>query len=228
MMINKASVLKFKYLALGGIGGRGGAQRFFLLANDIPFEEDLVTGSDWGASEKARVVASGENPCGTVPIIYASNLDEESAPAHLIQHIATARYLARVHGKTQGLSPYEEYVQDLVADEYQGWRSDWVHHAFNTKSEDEKATYKTEKVPEYLTKFEELYKKYKTHEIYLSVSSQEKSPLWGDAAVFGLVRDHILTGLLPQEDVAKYPSLAAAYQAFGDIPSVKAWIDSKN
>ena len=54
----------FKYLALpNGLAGRGGAQRFFL-------ERDLVDMAHWGAEEKNRIVQSGENPCGSLPLIY--------------------------------------------------------------------------------------------------------------------------------------------------------------
>ena len=68
-----AAPVVFKYLDLPyGLGGRGGAQRFFLLANQIPFTEDLVSMSEWGSVEKARVVTSGENPGGTLPILYTA------------------------------------------------------------------------------------------------------------------------------------------------------------
>ena len=40
---------------------------------------------------------------------------------------------------------YEEYVQDLVADEYQGFRDAWVKTAFSGTDE-EKAKYKDEDV----------------------------------------------------------------------------------
>jgi Glutathione S-transferase, C-terminal domain len=222
-MAVESAPITLKYLALpNGLGGRGGVSRFFMLANNIPFEEHLVDFAEWGASEQARLVSSGENPCGNVPIIYTKSKDNKDV--HLIQHIATARYVARLYGITKGMTAYEEYVQDLVADEYQGFRNDWVTTAF-TGTDEEKATYKTDRVPSYLTKFEALYAKYKTQDTFLSVANN--LPLWGDAAMFGLLRDNLLTGLITEDDLTNYPSLWAMFSAFGEIAAVKAWTDSK-
>ncbi|CAB9500884.1 Glutathione S-transferase, N-terminal domain [Seminavis robusta] len=223
-MAIESAPITFKYLALpNALGGRGGAQRFFLLANNIPFKESLVEMSDWGASEKARVVSSNENPCGTVPILYTSDISGKDA--QLIQHVASARYLAHLHGLTKDNAAYDEYVQDLVADEYQGFRDAWVNTAFSGTDE-EKNKYKIEAAPKLLATFDALYAKYKTHDMYLSVSKSNNSPLWADAALFGLLRDNIITGLIAANDLEKsYPHLWAMYAAFGEIPAVKAWID---
>ena len=219
--------LTFKYLNLPfGLGGRGGVQRFFLLAHNIEFTEDLVDMADWGSTEKERIKASGENPCASLPIIYVKGNDEIKSP-HLIQHIAATRYLARLNGLTKDNTAYEEYVQDLVADEYQSFRDLWVHTAFEG-SEDDKAIYKGSKLPTILEKFENLYGKYKLDKVYLSVSKTDGKPLWADAALFGLLRDNMITGLLTLEDLkAKYPNLAALFEAFGSIAPVKEWIDKK-
>ncbi|CAB9513665.1 glutathione Stransferase [Seminavis robusta] len=227
MSIDSSSPVTFKYLALPhGLGGRGGVQRFFLLANNIPFEENLVEMSEWGATEKARVVSSNENPCGSAPILYTK--DKDGKDAHLIQHIAASRFLAHIHGVTKDNTAYEEYVQDLVADEYQSFRDAWVHTAFSGTDE-EKAKYKSEDAPKFLTMFNALYAKYKTHDTYLSVSkSNNNTPLWADAALYGLLRDNIITGLIAADDLEKsYPELWKMYLAFGEIPAVKAWVDSK-
>ncbi|CAB9507439.1 Glutathione S-transferase, N-terminal domain [Seminavis robusta] len=229
-MAIETAPITFKYLALpNGLGGRGGAQRFFLLANNIPFQEDLVDLSEWGATEKARVVSSNENPCGTLPILYTHDNNKDDKNVHLIQHIAASRYLAHLHGITKDNTAYEEYVQDLVADEYQGFRNAWVNTAFSGTDE-EKAKYQKDDAPKFLTIFDALYAKYKTHETFLSVSksNNNNTPLWADAALFGLLRDNIITGLIAAEDLEKSnPNLWAMYVAFGKIPAVKAWIDGK-
>jgi Glutathione S-transferase, C-terminal domain len=222
-MAIESAPITLKYLALpNGLGGRGGVSRFFMLANNIPFEEDLVGFAEWGSTEKARLVSSGENPCGTVPVIYTKGKDDKDV--HLIQHIASARYIARLHGITKDMTAYEEYVQDLVADEQQGFRNEWVTTAF-TGTDEDKAAYKTDKIPVYLTKFEALYAKYKTQDTYLSVANN--LPLWGDAAMFGLLRDNLLVGLMAEDELKRYPSLWGMYTAFGEIAAVKAWTDSK-
>jgi glutathione S-transferase len=221
MKITPASRLVLKYLALpNSIGGRGGAQRYFLLSQEIPFSEQLFALGDEWATEKKRIVETGENPSSTVPVIVAENEDDR---VYLPQHIATARLLARVHGKTSG-DDYQDYVQDMVADEYQGFRNKWVYASFEA-SDEEKATYQTTEIPQQLTKFNALYQHFKTHDIFLSVNPANQNPLWGDAALFGLLRDNILTGHIAEDDLKAYPELMAMYQAYGKIPAVAAWIE---
>lgn len=216
----------FKYLALPfGLGGRGGVQRFFFLAHNIDFKEELVDMNNWGTVEKERLKSSGENPCGSLPVIYNSDCNDNESP-HLSQHIAGLRYLAHLNGITKDNTPYEEYVQDLVADEYQGWRDLWVKTAFEG-TDDDKAKYKSELSPALLDKFDKLYAKYKTHDTYLSVSKSTGKPLWADAAVYGLIRDNIITGLTTVEDLKKYSNLVAAYEAFASISAVKEWVDKQ-
>jgi glutathione S-transferase len=218
MTISTESPLIFEYLILPhGLGGRGGVQRFFLLTQKIPFDEKLVPLDEWG-EEKKRMVSSGENPSGTVPVIYAEG-------TALPQHIATLRYLARVYDVTSGDS-YKDYVQDLVADEYQGFRDKWVETAFNGTDE-VKASYRKEDLPKQLSKFDALYKQFKTCDTFLSVSASTEQPLWGDAAIFGLLLDHTLTGLLTVDELKAYPRLFALYEAYQNIPAVNAWIASK-
>ena len=125
----------FRYLMLpNGLGGRGAVTRFFFLANNIPFTEDNVSMADWGAGEKVKSIESGENPCGTLPILYVGDKQEDAS--HVIQHIAMSRFIARLHGVTKDMTPYEEYVQDLVADEYQGFRDMWVSIAVSSSDEE--------------------------------------------------------------------------------------------
>jgi hypothetical protein len=50
--------------------------------------------------------------------------------------------------------------------------------------------------------------------------------LWGDAAVYGLLRDHILTKYVTVEDFAAYPRLSAMYAAYEVIPAVKEWLEA--
>ena len=107
------SSVSFKYLDLGHIGGRGGTLRFFLsrsTSNSIPYQEDLYKYNDsvWGV-EKKRLVESGENP-------YTED------GHHLNQHISMARYFARINKLDSGDS-WKDYVQDVIADEYQGFRN---------------------------------------------------------------------------------------------------------
>lgn len=189
--------------------------RFFLLSQGIPFEEKLFDmGEEW-ATEKKRLVATGENPSGSAPILYSNDKPHP-------QHIAAARYVARVFQVTSG-DDYKDYVQDLVADEYQGFRDHWVKVTFSGTDQD-KNKYKNDALGSYLTKFDALYEHFKTDDIFLSVSSATGQPLWGDAAVYGLLRDHTLTGYMTVSDLEPYGHLSDMYHAYEKIPAVQDWL----
>uniref|UniRef100_A0A7S4C0M9 GST N-terminal domain-containing protein n=1 Tax=Chrysotila carterae TaxID=13221 RepID=A0A7S4C0M9_CHRCT len=213
----------FKYLNLGALNGRGGVVRFFMLVHDIAFTEELYSlGEEW-TQKKQQLIASGENPSGTVPVL-------EHKGVTLTQHIALMRYLAREHGLTSG-SAYGDYVQDLVADEYQGFRDAWVGAAFGG---DEEATKKFKEVivPSRLQLFDDLYAKFKQHDVYLSVSRSSCGrtggrPLWGDTALYGMIQDLILSKMMTQEQLAAYSHLRALYKAYGAQPAVAQRVASK-
>lgn len=210
--------LTFNYLKIP-FEGRGGVTRFFMLSQGIPFSEKLLVPSDDWAQEKKRLLESGENPSGSLPLLYCNG---EPHP----QHIAASRYLARVHGVTSG-DDYKDYVQDLVADEYQGFRDQWVNATFSG-SDEVKAEYKSGDLVKQLIKFDALYKTFKTDDPFLSLSAKTGQPLWGDAAIYGLLRDHILANFLTEADLDAYPNLLAMYTAYGKIPAVEEWIAKVN
>ena len=220
MKVSPASKLALNYIQLPmpGLCGRGGVLRFFFLCQDIPFEEKLFALPDEWFAEKKRLITSGDNPSGGVPVVYA-----DGTP--LPEHIASARFLAHVH-QCESSDSYNNYVQDLVADAYQGYTDIWFRHAFMA-SDDEKAVYMSEGWPKKLEQFNALYRSFKTHDTFLSISDKTNQPLWGDAACFGLLRDNILTGFMNREDLAKYDKLNAMYTAYEKIPSVEKWITSK-
>jgi hypothetical protein len=224
-ILSKAPV-SFHYHNFLPFGARGGVTRFFTLTQGIPFEENLVSNGDW-PQEKQRLVTSGENPAGTLPIITQSNKagGGEAGGIHP-QHIAVSRYMAKVFEVTSG-DDYKDYVQDLVADEYQGFRDHWVKVTFRG-GEEEKEDYKQNDVPTYLTKFDALYNSFKTDDVFLSTSAKTGQPLWGDAAVFGLLRDHILSGALTPDDLQTYTNLWAMYTAYEAIPAIHQWLKQLN
>mmetsp|Transcript_17085 Transcript_17085/g.53361 ORF Transcript_17085/g.53361 Transcript_17085/m.53361 type:complete len:212 (+) Transcript_17085:73-708(+) len=204
-LFGSSAPVDFKYLNFGGIGGRGGVVRFFMLANDIAYKETLITpGEEWAAAKKA-MMESGENPAGTVPIVqYDGKM--------LTQHVAIMRQLAKDRGVASS-----DFANDAVADQYQAFRDAWVDAAFlGGDKEKFKEFVKTE-----LKVFEGLYAKYGTADTYLS----SPKPLWGDAALAALIRDLILTGFLTEAEIP--PRLAKMYSALVAIPAIAAWIESK-
>lgn len=201
----------FKYLQLP-LMARGGVVNNFLGVHGVAFDSTLIPMSEWGATEKERTTRE-ENPCGTLPIVFWEGKT-------LVQHISTMRYIANVSGLAPR-DPWASYVQDLVADEYQGWRNSWVGAVFG--DDQAKAAYK-ESVAGKLSLFEALYTKYKVGTgPYLSTSPSGKG-LWGDAAVFGLLWDNIKTGMISEEQISGYPHLDALYKASMAEPAIQQWI----
>jgi Glutathione S-transferase, N-terminal domain len=67
---------------------RPAACRLFLLANKIPFTNELVTFQDWGSSEKQKLIDEGTNPLGHLPVLIVGD-------KHMPETIAICRYAAR-------------------------------------------------------------------------------------------------------------------------------------
>ena len=192
---------------------------FFMQIHGIEFEDSIVDmATDWNAL-KESLTTTGRNPCGTLPVVTDGAHD-------MSQHVAIARHLARVHDVASG-DPWDDYVQDLLADEYQGWRAKWVNTAW-TVPQEIKDTYIADEVPKMLKVFEALYAKYKADPSapYISTSPSGKA-LWGDVAVFGLLFDHMARNLLTRKQVAKYRNLDAVYDGISGEPKVAAWIKEK-
>ncbi|CAM9860247.1 unnamed protein product [Chrysoparadoxa australica] len=205
--------LLFEYLDLPlPVTARGGVVELFLRSHDIEFKSKLYNlKSEW-PKEKANMIASGKNPAGAVPLVCFGE-------KHLTQHIATIRYMARTFGLTSG-DDYGDYVQDLVADEYQGWRNDWVKTHFGS-DEEAKATFKADVVPKKLELFEALYAKYKINaeSPYLSTSPSGLG-LWGDLAVFSIIFDQIQTGYMSLDQLEVHPNLKALHDAASRVPQI--------
>jgi glutathione S-transferase len=215
--------LTLEYLNIVPLAGRGGVVRFFMLIHGLDFDEKLIAMSDWGTT-KAQMIASKENPCGSVPTLAVN--DDDSVPL-LTQHIALCRYLFRTKIASKGdtATAMEEMLQDMVADEYQGWQNGWCT---TLGSAEVKATYKAEKLSMHLALMNALYEKYTTHspeQPFLSTTSRSHNPLWADVAIAGLVYDHFQTGLLTEDELKAYPKIDALYGAFCALAPVAAWME---
>ncbi|KAL7556051.1 hypothetical protein ACA910_010010 [Epithemia clementina (nom. ined.)] len=252
--------LTIHYFDLGSVAGRGGVQRFFLLANGLASllddEQlyDVTNPNSWGV-EKKRLLETKENPCGSLPVLVMTTTTTHTAAGggsrsssnrqHFCQHISTCRYLARkfqllpaaVHNndttnnnntnhKDDEDAFWTEYVQDVVTEEYHDFRAQFAHYAFYCQNAKEKDEYKTKTVPWFLTKLNGLYEKYQMAAPYMS-TSVAGCPLWGDAAVFTILYDHLQFQFLTRDDLKSYSYLEALYTAFGSIPAVAAWIQEK-
>lgn len=79
-----------------------------------------------------------------------------------------------------------------------------------------------------LEKLNALYESFQTHATFLNVTGKTGQPLLGDAAVCGLLRDHILTGYLTRDELATHPSLNGMFDACESMTAVQEWLDILN
>ena len=213
--------ITFKYLGVPNkIGGRGGVTRFFFLIYGIKYEEELYdfTTDAW-PNKKREILASGENPAGSVPIvIYGSKV--------LTQHMATIRYIALELGL--GSTSWGNYIQDVIVDEYQFLRDAWVVAAFMGGDKEKFLALIKDK----LTVFNALYDKYAMDEVFMSCSLKSKpmfgkavgKPLWGDIALFGLVRDLIIMDFITKDEL---PSrILKMYDCMMTMPEIANWCEA--
>eukprot|EP00892_Ulva_mutabilis_P007757 jgi/Ulvmu1/5353/UM022_0147.1 len=203
----------FQYLnlrPLAPVGGRGGALRLYMLANKVPFEEKLIELDLWQNGEKKRIQEE-VNPMGHLPVLTVDGKDRAET-------VATMRYVATKIGQ-YGKDADADWDSDAAADAYQEWRNGWAS-LLDVGSD-------SPLVAEYLGRREEWYA---AMDWYYSKRSAQDTPFLSsgaqpgiaDAAIFNMVRDdRLFHGAV---DLAPYPHLAAAVQAFGSIAEVADWI----
>ena len=220
-MLHGDIVLKF--FELGPVGGRGGVVRNMLLVHDVKFKESKVPAFENWQAEKQRLISSGENPLGTLPVLY---IDEKP----YFGHIPIARYLAaKVSHCTPWICMTRDTVQfdavhsdhevryrsDVILDEYTNWRGDWA-----------KSNFDEGKKQEYLEKREKLYAL--MEKLYENRSDQStpyfmglETPGVDDVAIYTLLYDdQTIYGKL---DMTSYPTLEELLKKVGEIPRIAEW-----
>uniref|UniRef100_A0A0G4FLM9 Calmodulin n=1 Tax=Chromera velia CCMP2878 TaxID=1169474 RepID=A0A0G4FLM9_9ALVE len=117
--------LRLKYFDLGPVVGRNSAAHLFLLAHNcdhelegVPVDPEKLDGT-W-APVKRRLVESGDNPSGTLPVLYAEGRCLSGSTPIL-------RFLAKKLGK-YGLDLWRDTTADVVCDRTDEWRSDIQQH----------------------------------------------------------------------------------------------------
>uniref|UniRef100_A0A383V3Y5 GST N-terminal domain-containing protein n=1 Tax=Tetradesmus obliquus TaxID=3088 RepID=A0A383V3Y5_TETOB len=214
-----SDVLKLKYFDLsgfGGLSGRGGSVRFFLLANGIPFTEEVVDWAGWGAGLKQEAMASGESPTGHLPLVYLPGSSSSSPP--LLETFAILRRLAKRDGQ-YGSDEERDYAADVAADATVEFRSALLDSAFG--GPDAKLSYTTspDKRPHFYSVMEALLQRFgssSSHAVGSSASFADAvvfAVLWDDVAVHG--HDEALWG--------SNPRLAGFFRAYLAQPAVLGW-----
>eukprot|EP00899_Mesostigma_viride_P026090 jgi/Mesvir1/6666/Mv12428-RA.1 len=189
-----------------GLYGRGGVLELFMRVHGIEFEVQRCSDADWPAM-KRQLIESGENPCGTLPILRIGG-------KVLSQHVSIMKYLAIV----RGIAPKDaaaQFAQDAMADEYHTWRARWFKAL--TGAAPAKVEYKQTSLPEMLRMFEAMFKNGKGPHggPYMSPGK----PLWGDTALFALLLDHVVAGMMDVSQLNDYPCLKGLFKAFSEEPS---------
>jgi glutathione S-transferase len=204
----------FEYLDLPAtLGGRGGVVRLFFIVHGIEYTEKLHAMGDPWLKRKQELIASGENPCGFVPLVKIGN-------DLYTEHISMLRFFSRKLG-TYGKCAKRDYYEDAIADEYQPFRDGWVNSVIG--SEEQKAEYKKKRFDFYRV-LETLYAQRKKDKSKAYLNARDV-PGFVDIAMFALLRDDTIFNGDPFAD-AKYPNLKAVYDTVGALPQVKAYYES--
>lgn len=61
--------VELKYFDIGPKGSRGGPVRFMLQLHEVDFDENKIAPDASWMDVKKQLIESGENPCGTLPIL---------------------------------------------------------------------------------------------------------------------------------------------------------------
>ena len=78
---------------------------------------------------------------------------------------------------------------------------------------------------EKLEVFDKMYTMYATDLTYASVAKKDCKPLWGDCALFNLLRDMIIMGCITKDELPT--RVKKMYVAFAALPGVSDWINKQ-
>lgn len=200
-------VPEFLYLDLkpfGGLAGRGGAVRFFMLRNGIEYNETLYPFDEWTNEIKSECIKE-HNPAGHLPVLIL-------AGDSLTEHHATLRMFSKQVGE-YGSDLKRDYLVDRTADASNEWRDQWAAGIF-----DEEAKRK------YCANREQLYNRFSK---FLKLNGAEgghvvgDKPSFADDLLFAILWDDgrtYGTELLPQS-----PALNTFFEEYKKQPTISAW-----
>eukprot|EP00775_Hariotina_reticulata_P011523 gene11523-11666_t len=211
----KATVLKFfdstKY---HGVGARGGALRFHMLANGIRFTEDVIQWEDWAMGDmklKKEAMQSGESPTGHLPVLF---LDGQP----LIETNAILRRLAKRH-EQYGADEERDYQVDAVVDASEDFRIAW--DAFWEMEDSKKEQYKT--APDKRSHFYSVFNRFITQCQGAGCHVVGDSTSIADAVLFGLLWDDNAGFGVDQKLWDANPALFSFYKSYMAQGPIKTW-----
>ena len=210
--LNEKLILKyFDFSSMHGLAGRGGEIRFFMMVNEIHYEDDIASFEEWCAGAKQAAIETGEAPTGHLPIVKLGS-------RNLIECFSIMRMLSRKIG-IYGSDIDRDYLVDMAADTTNDFRQAWVKSFFGTAEDKEK----------YLTAADQRKFYYNLANYIISHCKGSGSYIVGnsssfvDAVLFSLLWDDMAVNGEDKELMAASPLVASFYKAFLNQTKVKAW-----
>ncbi|KAI8920557.1 glutathione S-transferase [Entophlyctis helioformis] len=195
------------YFNVAGTKGRGELLRLFFHEAGIAFVDNRVQFADWPAL-KAKIVASGANPFGSLPVLELNG-------RNYTQSLPLLRLMADKLGKYAGSNDDERYFVDQVADIYIDWRRSWVTTLGG--SAEALKTHQTEALPRCYAAFEFFLAKYDGPFVLGTDFS------YADIALYQALNDD---GSLESASLAaQYPRLAALAHATAARPNIAKYLE---
>jgi glutathione S-transferase len=193
---------------LGGLVGRGGAVRFFMLRHGIKYNEKLLAWGDWTQNHKAAA-AEGPNPSAHLPIVTLNG-------QHLTEHHAIMRRFSKQLGE-YGSDVDRDYLVDRTASASNEWRDSWSA-AMSDAAAKEK----------YLPKRADFYRIFsKYHEMDHGANSHlvGDAPSYADDLLFAVLWDD--THVHGTDALKAAPRLQEFYDAYLAQPAISAWCSAE-
>jgi len=188
--------------------GRGEPIRVIFALANVPFEDNIIQGVNWGAIKPTT-------PWGQVPVLEVDGVKISQTPS-------ISRFLGRrfnLAGANELEATRCDELVDALLDVYNVWMTAYFGEKDPIKKAELQKNLNENLLPKYLTKMEQIQTENGGNFLV------GKSATWADAWItntFDRMEGTIGAGLLD-----KYPNLKKYKAAFFAIPSVKAYVDKR-
>lgn len=192
--------------------GLGEILRLFLVDAGIDFKDEPFQRENWLAV-KQKIIESGENPLGSVPLVKLGNRAYHATTP-------TIKYWSKKLGKYLPKDVEEEYFVDQAVDAIADWRGN--SRVMFGSDEQAKETYKRDILPRLLKAFDVFLGKYNGP--YLLGSDIT----YADFTVYQCLSDTDVWGRGAAKDLLnQYPNVKAFVDALENRPKLKEFLADK-
>jgi glutathione S-transferase len=200
-------VPEFLYLDLkpfGGLAGRGGAVRFFMLRHGIKYDEKLLAWGEWTQNHKARA-AEGQNPSAHLPIVTLNG-------QHLTEHHAIMRRFSKQLGE-YGADVDRDYLVDRTASASNEWRDLWAAALSDPAAKEQYRVRRTD--------FYRIFSKYHEMDHGANGHMVGDAPSYADDLLFAILWDD--SHGHGTDALTATPRLQQFYDAYLAQPAISDW-----